>query len=71
MDLERVLRCLRFFLVLELFFRGKGVVSKQLSNGHPRPAVPPEMQQQLLQQVMAMGFPEPLARQVPRHPLLR
>lgn len=29
-----------------------------------QPAVPPAMQQQLLQQVMAMGFPEPLARQV-------
>ncbi|CAL1165697.1 unnamed protein product [Cladocopium goreaui] len=28
-----------------------------------QPAVPPAMQQQLLQQVMAMGFPEPLARQ--------
>ena len=29
-----------------------------------RPAVPAAMQQQLLQQVMSMGFPEPLARQV-------
>ncbi|CAK9056082.1 unnamed protein product, partial [Durusdinium trenchii] len=28
-----------------------------------QPAVPPELQQQLLQQVMSMGFPEPLARQ--------